>query len=849
MADLLLPKKVKEPIATYPYFPTRHQLYIWRNWSMVPTDRMAKVLRTDIQIVEQAAEEMGLPVPNPYNPTYDTRGYVTIIRNNWHVLPYEQIMETLNWSYERLAYILKEDDFLSVKLEDKPDVEPVYYSPLTEEAKVQTAKIKGWVNRYITPLESQATAKDFDFLDKFGHSYRRDVNAPARAVAPDETWGIRDEVDSAKSRQYARLIRREIKNGWNLELQGMQRFITLRIQEEPTKKKESHHITITKQEIVITAVDEEGLLHGLYYLLSLAEQSGNFSFDEMELTRDTRFDLRYVHSYCSLFGDVLLEGTESSYPDSLLKEYARIGINGIWMHTVMYTLAEFPWKPSLSENWQRRLLGLKELVARAGQYGIKIYLYFNEPRAMPMHFFEKHPELLGHTDGVEGSLCTSLPEVQKYITDSVTAICKAVPEIGGFFTISASENRTHCYSHTGYPNCPRCSKRPIHEVIAESSVLIAKAAKAVNPKIEVLAYTWAWGAVFGCDVQEKITAETLPLVAEIFAKEGIRFLCVSEEGVEKTIGGVKTSVIDYSISMVGPGARAKTFWRTAKAAGVSTVAKVQFNNTWECPTVPYLPVLDLQTAHMKGLTNGLVDGLMLGWSLGGYPSVILEILSRYYWAAGITPNEQMDILFGDARKMVEDACHTFSEAFSHYPFHIVVAYKGPQYMGPANPLFRHRTGLRATMTGLPYDDIEEWSGIFPVEVLEKQFGLMAEQWGEGLRVLESQLTEEMLRQSPCLEEFMQVARATYCLFQSGFQQITYNRVRNLYDETKDSACLEQILTLLDQEFNIALKMYKVMLHNSTIGYEAANHYFFNRMSIGEKVLNCLYLKEEFSLYK
>ena len=518
------------------------------------------------------------------------------------------------------------------------------------------------------------------------------------------------------------------------------------------------------------------------------------------------------------------------------------------MHTVLYTLAEFPWEPSLSQNWQLRLQGLKELVTRADRYGIKIYLYMNEPRAMQMPFFDEHPELLGHSDGVEGSLCTSLPVVQQYLADSITTICRAVPEIGGFFTITASENRTNCYSHTCIPNCPRCSKRPMHEVIVENTVIIARAAKAVNPNIEVLAYSWAWAGVYGTQY-EKIPPEYFGSAMDTFRKEGIRILSVSEEGVEKTIGGVQTAVLDYSISMVGPGKRATRYWKTAKEHGASTVAKVQFNNSWECPSVPYLPVFDLQRAHMDGLAGGLVDGLMLGWSLGGYPSVILEILSRYYWMAGITPEEQMDVLFGDARKMVEDAFHTFSEAFSHYPFHIVVAYKGPQYMGPSNPLFQHKSGLRTTMTGLPYDDIDEWSGIFPVEVLEEQFRLMSTQWGEGLVRLESQITEEMLSQYPCLREFMQVASATYCLLRSGYQQIAYNRVRNLYDETKDPACVEQILTLLDQELEIALKMYEVMIHNSTIGYEAANHYFFNRMSVAEKVINCLYLKEEFSLYK
>ncbi|MBP3391638.1 MAG: hypothetical protein J6L76_02485 [Clostridia bacterium] len=845
MAELLLPRKVKEPIATYPYFPTRHQLYIFRNWGMVTTKRIAQVLHTDVKTVEQAAGEMGLPVPNPYNATYESRGYITVIRNNWHVLPYEQIMETLGWDYDRFAYVLKEEDFLGIKLEDKPDVEPVYFRPLTEDERRQTEKLKGWYHHYVTPLEETATAKDFDFLEKFGHTYRKVSNAKVRAVAPDDTWGFLDRAATSRSEQYVDLIRQEIQAGWGLHLQGNAHYITLQIEENPGKKKESHRLSISKDQITITAVDEEGLLQGLYYLLSIAEQNGNFTFDEMELTRDTRFEIRYVHSYCSLFGDVLLEGTETSYPDALLKEYARIGVNGIWMHTVMYTLAEFPWAPALSEHWQKRLQGLKQLVERAIKYGIKIYLYVNEPRAMPMPFFDKHPELLGHTENGEGCLCTSLPEVQQYITDSITTICKAVPDIGGFFTITASENRTNCYSHTCTPNCPRCSKRPMHEVIVENTVLIARAAKAVNPKIEVFAYSWAWGGVYG-EAKDKIAPEFFGEAMETFKKEGIRLLSVSEEGVEKEIGGVKTSVLDYSISMVGPGKRASRYWKTAKEHGASTIAKVQFNNSWECPSVPYLPVLDLLKAHVEGLSNGMVDGLMLGWSLGGYPSIILEILSRYYWEAGITPDAQMEILFGDACKMVEDACHTFSEAFSHYPFHIVVAYKGPQYMGPSNPLFEHRTGLRATMTGLPYDDIYEWSGIFPVEVLEKQFGLMATRWGEGLALLESQVTEEMMSSSPCLEEFMQIAQATYCLLQSGYQQITYNRLRNLYDETKDKTLLPQILSLIDQELEIAQKMYRVMIHNSTIGYEAANHYFFNRMSIAEKVINCLYLKGKFT---
>ena len=37
-------------------------------------------------------------------------------------------------------------------------------------------------------------------------------------------------------------------------------------------------------------------------------------------------------------------------------------------------------------------------------------------------------------------------------------------------------------------------------------------------------------------------------------------------------------------------------------------------------------------------------------------------------------------------------------------------------------------------------------------------------------------------------------------------------------------------------------MYNLMQNNSAIGYEAANHYYFNKGMLAEKVINCEYLK-------
>ena len=90
------------PIATgkrlgYRHFPTTQQLFIYRNWDMVSPQTMARVLKTDAQTVSAMAADMGLPEPTGDDETWREKGYITIIRANWHLLTYAQICELLGW--------------------------------------------------------------------------------------------------------------------------------------------------------------------------------------------------------------------------------------------------------------------------------------------------------------------------------------------------------------------------------------------------------------------------------------------------------------------------------------------------------------------------------------------------------------------------------------------------------------------------------------------------------------------------------------------------------------------------------------------------------------------------------
>src|SRR3954451_1436602 len=100
------------PAIPEPHFPNRLYQFVWRNWDLANLDRMARVVQAQPAQLSELAKAMGLPPKRQLTPDFLRRIYITVIRQNWHLLPEEQIMELLGWDAERFAFTLKEDDFL-----------------------------------------------------------------------------------------------------------------------------------------------------------------------------------------------------------------------------------------------------------------------------------------------------------------------------------------------------------------------------------------------------------------------------------------------------------------------------------------------------------------------------------------------------------------------------------------------------------------------------------------------------------------------------------------------------------------------------------------------------------------
>ncbi len=723
------------PVAI-PHFPTRFHAYVWRNWTLVPIDRIAKAVDASRAEILRTGKAMGLPNPPKIPPDQERRSYLTVIRRNWHLLPYDQLLRLLNWKEEELAYTLREDDFLYIKLgSHKPKCDPI------------------------------------------------------RSAPPDERT-------TAREREIARIVREYFPQG---VLSKEPLFTFVRDLTKPPPVPNTQHPTPNTQ-------------------------------------HPTPEPLRFCYSYFALYGDPLLDGAPDPYPDGYLARLKQAGVNGVWLQAVLYKLAPFPWDYDLSARYEERLWNLRKLVDRAKRHGIRVFLYLNEPRALPLYFFLNRRDLKGVTEGDHAAMCTSVPRIQKYLTQSVASIARAVPELGGFFTITASENFTNCWSHHNGAACPRCGKRNPAEVIAEVNRLIQDGIDASGYKARLIAWDWGWADSWAPNAIRALPA-------------GVSLMSVSEWSLPIERGGVKSTVGEYSISSVGPGPRALKHWAIARARGLPVIAKIQASNSWELSSVPYIPALNLVAQHAANLREQKVDGIMLGWTLGGYPSPNLEVVAEVMrgtnkWTAIEAVAERR---FGDHMAgYVREAWKGYSREFREFPFHIGTVYTAPMQFGPSNLFWETPTRYPATMIGFPYDDLNTWRAIYPPSVLEEQLHRVGIGFERPRRELQERM--DVSRQSGVdtlapVESEVRVGETAELHFKSAANQCKFINLRDdRLPKAKDSAATRSAPSALERviedELSLATRLHALQTIDSRIGFEASNHYYYVPLDLVEKVLNC-----------
>jgi hypothetical protein len=559
------------------------------------------------------------------------------------------------------------------------------------------------------------------------------------------------------------------------------------------------------------------------------------------------FSPRFGYSYFALFGDPLLDPSIDPLPDGFLARMVASGMDSTWLHIVLSKITPFPWDPSLSKHWEQRLDNLKKLVVRAKKQGIGIYLYLNEPRTQPLSFFDHHPELKGVNVGDQAALCTSHPEVQKYLTNSLSIITAAIPDLAGFFSITASENPTNCWSHGKGAGCPRCSKHLPADVIAGLNTIYQNGIEKgirnfehqsggeISGKIpQLIVWDWGWHDGWADGIISGLPSK-------------VALMSVSEWDLPIERGGIKSKIGEYSISAIGPGPRAQHHWELARKRGLKTIAKIQAGNTWEIAAVPYIPALGNVAQHAANLRKAQVNGLMLGWTLGGYPSPNLEVVALIGNNPSLSPLQAMEQVakrrYGIAGAAVVQAWQQYSIAFSEFPFGSGL-YTAPMQAGPANLLWEKPTGYSATMVGIPYDDVTSWIGAYPVNVFIAQLIKIADGFDQGLVQLREKIKDLTLPENEniALKRECNIAETVAIHCRSAAYQANFISLRDRLSSEKEDSTKRLIINELDailrNEIVLAKRMYILQSCDSRLGFEASNHYFYTPGDLIEKVLNC-----------
>ena len=147
------------------HFPSRLHAFVWRNWESVTLARMARTVDTTPRNIRELGLSMGLPEKVARAAEFKDRGYVTIIRHNWHLLPYEQLLTLLDWDIKTLDFHLNEDDFLFIKLGNfKPVCEPLKYVEPDAATKKRCAEIKSVVTAHFGNELNHPGQPRFDFV-------------------------------------------------------------------------------------------------------------------------------------------------------------------------------------------------------------------------------------------------------------------------------------------------------------------------------------------------------------------------------------------------------------------------------------------------------------------------------------------------------------------------------------------------------------------------------------------------------------------------------------------------------------------------------------------------------------
>ena len=165
---------------------------------------------------------------------------------------------------------------------------------------------------------------------------------------------------------------------------------------------ESYSIDVSPEGIRLLAGDTEGIRRAIFQLEEMiATADGPFLSPGVTRKRPwvknriTRCFFGPINRP-PLNRDELMDDVDY-YPDAYLDHLAHEGMNGLWLSVEWKDVTKTSYRDP-SPDMERRLAKLRRTVEKCARYGIKVWLYSNEPEGFHSAddpLLKAHPELAG----------------------------------------------------------------------------------------------------------------------------------------------------------------------------------------------------------------------------------------------------------------------------------------------------------------------------------------------------------------------------------------------------------------------------------------------------------------------
>ena len=588
---------------------------------------------------------------------------------------------------------------------------------------------------------------------------------------------------------------------------------------------EEYTVVLDKTGFTIKAGDTEGVRRAIFYIEDRIKAAESDCLAPFTVTRKPFVKTRITRCFFSPTNrppkniDELFDEVDY-YPDNFLSRLAHDGNNAVWIYTNFDTLLPSPVVEEYGEESEKRLKKLSLVVDKCERYGIKVYVFGCEPRALPIALREKYADLFGVNAGTEFTVCPRTERGRKHYVGLIEHLFRSVPKLGGFIDITAGERNSSCCSVLTWRSCPRCSRFSRGENLALTTSLITEGMRRAGAKGEFISWTYGHRYWNFDDIREYVRdADSDAGIMQNF----------DDLGYHEQLGRIRQS-IDYWISYTGPSELFDITAEAAKKHGKRLLAKMQVCNSHEIATVPYIPVPSLIFDKYKSAYELGVSGILQCWYFGNYPSIMSKAAGELSFTQDFSDRdafltELASGLYGKSTaKEVVKAWEMFSEGYSNYPLNTMFSYYGPMHDGVVwelslipknNPL--SRTWL---LTDKPNGD-RIYECLNRAHTLDEAITLskrMRDLWREGLRVLPS---EERIG------ELYTLANALYLMISSGVDILEFYKEREKLamislglSSDDPMAILEKMKDIVNKELQLSQNMIPIAKADVRLGYHS-----------------------------